>query len=108
MKSEKLNTFITQYQNNGGDNLVDSGYSKYINNSVIINKKCDKFLGVPDEVWNFYIGGYQVCQKWLKDRKNRHLTQEDINHYQKVVVALSETINLMREIDKAINHFPIS
>lgn len=60
------------------------------------------FQGVPEEVWDFQIGGYQVCHKWLKDRKGRILSDEDIAHYQKIVVALSETIRLMQEIDEVI------
>jgi hypothetical protein len=60
------------------------------------------FRGVPEAVWNFHIGGYQVCQKWLKDRKGRTLTDEDIAHYHKIVIALSETIRLMAEIDEVI------
>ncbi len=60
------------------------------------------FRPVPEPVWNFHIGGYQVCQKWLKDRKGRALTKDDLAHYQKIVVALSETIRLMAEIDKVI------
>ena len=50
------------------------------------------FHGVREEVWNFHIGGYQVCEKWLKDRKGRTLSKDDIAHYNKIVVALSETI----------------
>lgn len=60
------------------------------------------FRGVREPVWNFHIGGYQVCEKWLKDRKGRALTKDDLAHYQKIVVALSETIRLMSEIDKVI------
>ena len=60
------------------------------------------FHGVPEEVWDFHIGGYQVCHKWLKDRKGRTLSDEDIAHYQKIVVALSETIRLMAAIDVVI------
>ena len=60
------------------------------------------FRGVPEQVWDFHIGGYQVCHKWLKDRKGRMLSDEDIVHYQKIVVALSETIRLMKEIDEVI------
>ncbi|MBI2517082.1 MAG: hypothetical protein HYV95_09210 [Opitutae bacterium] len=60
------------------------------------------FQGVREDVWNFHIGGYQVCEKWLKDRKGRTLTKVDIAHYHKIVVALSETIRLMAEIDKVI------
>jgi hypothetical protein len=60
------------------------------------------FRGVPEAVWNFHIGGYQVCEKWLKDRRGRTLSKDDITHYQKIVVALSETIRLMKEVDDAI------
>ncbi len=60
------------------------------------------FRGVPEAVWNFHIGGYQVCQKWLKDRKGRTLTDEDIAHYHKIVISLTETIRLMAEIDQVI------
>jgi hypothetical protein len=61
------------------------------------------FVPVPEEVWNFHIGGYQVCHKWLKDRKDRTLSDEDIAHYHKIVIALTETIRLMAEIDQVIN-----
>jgi len=60
------------------------------------------FRGVPEDVWKFHIGGYQVCEKWLKDRKGRTLSKDDIDHYQKIVVALSETIRIMGEIDEVI------
>ena len=66
------------------------------------------FRPVPEEVWNFHIGGYQVCEKWLKDRgpksgnPGRILMDEDISHYQKIIIALTETIRLMAEIDEII------
>lgn len=60
------------------------------------------FYGVPEAVWNLHIGGYQVCQKWLKDRKGRTLSEADISHYQRIVVAIGNTIRQMQEIDKAI------
>ncbi|MCX6003503.1 MAG: helicase, partial [Chloroflexi bacterium] len=71
-----------------------------------INKE-QYFEGIPPEVWNLHIGGYQVCQKWLKDRKGRTLTYDDISHYQKIVVAITETIRLMSEIDALIPGWPI-
>ena len=58
------------------------------------------FDKVPPTAWEFYIGGYQPAQKWLKDRKDRILTFDDILHYQKIIVALSETDRLMKEVDK--------
>lgn len=60
------------------------------------------FKGVPEEVWDFYIGGYQVLHKWLKYRKGRTLSKQDIAHYQKIVVALNETIRVMARIDERI------
>ena len=54
----------------------------------------------PLIAWEFYIGGYQPAQKWLKDRRNRTLDFEDIQHYQKIIVALYETHRIMQEIDK--------
>jgi predicted helicase len=71
----------------------------YKDNQVYINQE-QHFDGVSEIAWNFYIGGYQPAQKWLKDRKGRTLTDEDITHYQKIIVALNETDRLMKEIDK--------
>jgi Type ISP C-terminal specificity domain len=67
--------------------------------NVYINET-QYFENVPEVAWNFYIGGYQPAQKWLKDRKDRELSTEDIFHYQKIIVALSETDRLMKEIDE--------
>jgi predicted helicase len=61
------------------------------------------FEGVPEAVWSFRVGGYQVCEKWLKDRKGRKLLKDDIEHYQRVIVAIAETIRLMKEIDVIID-----
>ena len=58
-------------------------------------------------MWEFHIGGYQVCDKWLKDRAGRRLSYDDIAHYQKIVVALRETLRLMKEIDEVIAGWPI-
>jgi hypothetical protein len=63
------------------------------------------FKGVPQAVWKFSIGGHQVCEKWLKDRKGRTLSRDDVAHYQRIIVALSETIRLMAEIDKVIEQY---
>lgn len=69
---------------------------------VWINKT-QYFEGIPKEVWAFQIGGYQVCDKWLKDRKGRQLTYDDLTHYQQVVSALTKTMKLMSDIDAAID-----
>ncbi len=69
------------------------------------------FGNIPEDVWNFHIGGYQVLHKWLKDRKGRTLSYDDKEHYEKVVSALSQTIELMQKIDETIDDhggFPIN
>ena len=100
MESPKLDRHITKWS--GGKNPEVEKVT-YSDNTVWTDKaQTTGFRGVPENVWNFHIGGYQVCEKWLKDRKGRTLTKDDIAHYQKIVVALSETIHLMAEIDQVI------
>jgi hypothetical protein len=60
------------------------------------------FDGVSPQVWAFHIGGYQVAEKWLKDRKGRMLSYGDIEHYQQTIAALAETMTLMAQVDEAI------
>lgn len=96
LESDIVTQYITQYPANG-DNIVAK--IKYTNNRVYINDN-QYFDKVPRLVWEFYIGGYQPAQKWLKDRKDRELNLDEVMHYQKIVVALNETIRLMVEIDK--------
>lgn len=100
LESPKLAKPITELV--GGRNSEVEKVS-WSNSTVWLNKaQTTGFKGVREEVWNFHIGGYQVCEKWLKDRKGRTLSKDDIAHYQKIVVALSETIRLMKEIDQVI------
>jgi len=84
-----------------GDVEVAKGYPKYNDARVYINPS-RYFEGIPEDVWNFQVGGYQVCEKWLKDRRGRTLADADIDHYQRIIVALNETLRLMAEIDRAI------
>ena len=63
------------------------------------------FVPVPEEVWNFRVGGYQVCHKWLKDRKGRTLSRDDIIHYCKIVSVLAETMHQMENIDGVIERY---
>jgi len=99
---------------------VASGYPKYVSpkekppkaedplekGRVYINKT-QYFEGVSPDVWAFQVGGYQVAEKWLKDRKGRKLSYQDQEHYQKIILALHETIRLMKEIDRAVPQWPI-
>ena len=84
-----------------GNMTVEAGYPKYVADAdqatagrVYINK--DQYSeGVRPQVWGFHVGGYQVCEKWLKDRRERTLSYSQVNQYQKVVVALDKTLRLM-------------
>jgi predicted helicase len=111
MESPKLDEVITTYT---GPKSPEVGRVGWSNDTVWIDAAAMKkgqsatlgtigFRGVPEAVWTFHVGGYQVCEKWLKDRKGRTLSEDDIVHYQKIVVALAETIRLMREIDEVID-----
>jgi predicted helicase len=96
LESQTVEKYITQYPIDG-DNAVTK--PKYQDGKVYINDT-QYFNNVPQTAWEFYIGGYQPAQKWLKDRKDRKLEFDDILHYQKIIVALTETDRLMKEINK--------
>lgn len=121
MESPSLNDYITEYPV-GGDNEVEKPHfviareerpkqsvsdeetastaeaDLAVTGRVYINSE-QYFDKVPELAWNFYIGGYQPAQKWLKDRKGRQLEFTDILHYQKIIKALVETDRVMREVD---------
>lgn len=107
-----LNQLITHYPESGS-NEVANRYPQYVEPTplghagrVRINKT-QFFDGVDPEIWECQIGGYQPLDKWLRDRRGRILSFEDILHYQKIVVALKETMRLMGEIDDAIPGWPL-
>ena len=78
-----------------GTNIVTKPH--FEENRVYINSD-QYFENVPQTAWQFYIGGYQPAQKWLKDRSGRTLDYEDIGHYQKIIAALQETARIMEEL----------
>ena len=98
LESPVVNEFVTSYPV-GGDNEVVK--PEYKDDKVYINKT-QHFDNVPEIAWNFYIGGYQPAQKWLKDRKGRILSYEEVMHYQKIIKALLETHTIMQQIDEVI------
>jgi predicted helicase len=98
LESPVVNKYITQYPVRGS-NVVEK--VRFENGNVYIND-AQHFANVPEVAWKFYIGGYQPAQKWLKDRKGRELQFDDIMHYQKIIVALSETDRLMKKIDEIV------
>lgn len=90
--------YITTYPQDGTHEVVKVRYDA---GKVWINAK-QYFEGVPEVAWGLYIGGYQPAQKWLKDRKGRCLSFEEVSHYQKIIIALTETDRLMNEIDTIV------
>jgi predicted helicase len=94
MKSPSINDYPTTYPI-AGDDTVDK--LQYSEEKVWINDT-QYFGNVPEIAWNFYIGGYQPAQKWLKDRKGRKLSGADLDHYQKIIKILLETARLMKQI----------
>ena len=107
LESETVENYITSYPETG-DNIITRKLTKNNIGYEAITDTLGKvwindtqyFDNVPLLAWEFYIGGYQPAQKWLKDRKERELKFEDILHYQKIIVALTETDRIMKEIDK--------
>jgi predicted helicase len=110
LESSIVEKYITQYPEDGDNVVTKPRYEINPNPDRVLNpvwvvgkvhiNETQYFNNVPEVAWNFYIGGYQPAQKWLKDRKDRELSYEDILHYQKIIVALSETDRIMKEIDE--------
>ncbi len=107
LESPIVEEYITQYPIDG-DNIITTKIGKKNwelfdeengLGRIWINEE-QYFDNIPLIAWEFYIGGYQPAQKWLKDRQGRTLEFDDILHYQKIIVALTETDRLMKEIDK--------
>jgi predicted helicase len=95
LKSSELDTPVAKFQGKGNDKVEKLRYEKgklYINNDQY-------FEGISPEVWKYQIGGYQVCDKWLKDRKGKTLSVEDTKHYCKMVTALKKTIEIQEKIN---------
>jgi hypothetical protein len=96
MKSDELNNPIAKFQGSGENQVEKRKYDEG-EERVYINKT-QYFEGIEKEVWKYQIGGYQVLDKWLKDRKGRELSLEDIKHYCRVVTAIRKTIDVQKVI----------
>lgn len=95
LESPKLNEYITTYPMEG-DNYIKR--IEYKSDKILINDE-QYFGDVPESIWTLLFGGFYPAQKWLQDRIGRELMNEDIQHYQKIIVALAETDRIMKEID---------
>jgi len=107
LESPTVEKYITQYPIDGNNEVCKpifrssdlTDFQNHLTLGRVYINDTQYFDNVPEVAWNFYIGGYQPAQKWLKDRRERKLEFDDILHYQKIIVALSETDRLMKEID---------
>jgi predicted helicase len=102
LESPILEQFSTTFEGIGTNKVEKIRHELHLTTKLVkvhINEQ-QCFTNVPLDVWEFYIGGYQPAQKWLKDRKDRVLSFEEVLHYQKIIVAMKETIRLMSEIDE--------
>jgi predicted helicase len=102
LESPIVENYITQYPIDG-NNVVGKirfDFAQHEKNGKVYINETQYFANVPEVAWSFFIGGYQPAQKWLKDRKGCTLEFDDILHYQKIIVALSETSRLMAEINR--------
>jgi len=96
LKSPALDPPVAKYQGSGTNDRIEKITYKEDEQRIYINE--DKYFeGVAPEVWNYYIGGYQVLQKYLKERKGRNM--DDAPRYCRIVTALSKTIELQKQID---------
>jgi len=95
LKSKDLDPPIAKFEGKGENKVERLTYEKA---KVLINKE-QHFEGISEQVWKYQIGGYQVCDKWLKDRKGQRLSLDDIKHYCKVVTAIKNTIEIQNKID---------
>ncbi len=112
-----------------GSNIVEAGFPRYLspreaepgtgtplsvgrvyinNGNPATGSNGQYFDGVPPEVWSFEVGGYRVCEKWLKDRRKEMLSLDDLIQYQRIVTVLAKTILLMDEIDDIIPVWPLT
>ncbi len=97
LKSAELDSPIARFQGEG-DNRVEK--PKYDEKAEMVHlNKAQYFEGIPPDVWTYQIGGYRVCDKWLKDRKERILSLDEIQTYCRIVTAIRKTIEIQKEID---------
>ena len=98
LKASSLNETDIGFPKEGSRKVDKVSYDEK-NLRVFINKE-QYFDGISKEVWDYRFGAYQVMEKYLKDRKGRKLSLDEINHYMKVAKAIRLTIELQDKIDK--------
>jgi len=97
LQSSDLNPPIAKFRGKG-EGIVEKLRYDSSEKRIYFNQG-QYFEGISKEVWEYQIGGYQVCHKWLKDRKGRTLSTDDIKHYCRIATAIQKTIEIQKEID---------
>jgi len=98
LKSDEIYQPIAKFQGKGNNKVEKVKYDE--TTKLVYFNQSQHFEGVTKDIWQYHIGGYQVCEKWLKDRKGRVLSLDDIKHYCKIVTALQKTIEVQKQIDQ--------
>jgi len=91
-----------------GSGKLDAGRVYISKDNAKTGERGQYLRGVPPDVWSFRVGGYRVCEKWLKDRRGQELTLADIQHYERVVAVLAQTVSIMGELDDLVPDWPLT
>ncbi len=113
LKSDKLNNASTTYIGSPNPTIGRTGWSGgtiWINAKKVVAHQGYRatkrgscgLTNVSESVWDFHVGSYQVCHKWLKDRQGQALCEKDIAHYLKIICAINHTIPIMSTIESTI------
>ncbi|HEY3320358.1 MAG TPA: type ISP restriction/modification enzyme [Planctomycetota bacterium] len=119
LASPSLNQSITRFPVSG-DNKVERGFPHYVaagetgsfpgpasSGRIYLNRTPQYFENVRPEIWNYHVGGYRVCERWLKDRQGRMLTYDDLTVFQKIVSAISRTLQVIDGIEAVLPGWPL-
>ena len=98
LQDKSLNKSLAKFEGQGLGEVKKREYNEK-EKKLYINEN-QYFSGIESQVWNYYIGGYQVLDKWIKDKVGRNLNDDEVEHYLKVITAISKTIEIQNEIDK--------
>ena len=98
LKPGKISIINSKFEGQSGNGIIKNIKYEETNNRLFINDN-NYFTNIKPEIYNYYIGSYQVLHKWLKDKKGQKLEIEDINYFRKIVKVIEETIKIQSKID---------
>lgn len=100
MNSDEINNSSSKFESENGNGIIKNIRYDIESKNLFINEN-QYFTNIEPEIYNYFIGSYQVLNKWLKGKKGQKLSIEDINYFRKIIKVLEETIIIQKEIDKA-------